>query len=76
MLGPRPPQKTPTPEVHQFEAQNAANVAGAEQELARLSDELQRSLQAEHSLQLRVQDRFADGRRGTTAIWERKSSRR
>mmetsp|Transcript_57360 Transcript_57360/g.134481 ORF Transcript_57360/g.134481 Transcript_57360/m.134481 type:complete len:697 (+) Transcript_57360:85-2175(+) len=40
--------------VQQFERQNAANLQNAEEELSKLSDDLQRSLHAEHSLETRV----------------------
>ncbi|CAE8611021.1 unnamed protein product [Polarella glacialis] len=55
--------------VRQFERQNAANVAGAEQELSRLSDDLQRSLHAKHTLEVRVRegDRRVDQLRVTVA---------
>mmetsp|Transcript_63133 Transcript_63133/g.150509 ORF Transcript_63133/g.150509 Transcript_63133/m.150509 type:complete len:691 (-) Transcript_63133:7-2079(-) len=40
--------------VQQFERQNAANMRSAEDELSRLSDDLQRSLHAQHTLESRV----------------------
>eukprot|EP00401_Gymnodinium_catenatum_P025725 CAMPEP_0117555362 /NCGR_PEP_ID=MMETSP0784-20121206/51235_1 /TAXON_ID=39447 /ORGANISM="" /LENGTH=794 /DNA_ID=CAMNT_0005352565 /DNA_START=42 /DNA_END=2426 /DNA_ORIENTATION=+ len=57
--------------VQQFERQNGCNVENAEAELSRLSDDLQRALHHQHSLEIRVQqgeERVAMLRHSTTAL--------